>query len=134
MTDLPNAELLMTSFLRQQETVTALLGDNIFTTLPKGFADWPACRVTRFGGNADVDVLLDYPLLQFDIWGGPKITASQAASRIQTALRTRLPWRLDGVGAIGSLLTLGGLRDFPDSTYDPARPRFIFDARVLTRP
>lgn len=134
---LPNAELLVTTFLRTDADVVAVLGDEIYTELPKGHDTWPACRVTRIGGAADNLGVVDEPLVQISVWGGPKLTAERAAATVRAALATRLPVTLPALGALAlgpGDRALGSLRDVPDTTYDPTRPRFILDARLLTRP
>jgi hypothetical protein len=134
---LPDAEVLVTTFLRQDPDVTALVGDEVYSTLPAKQATWPVVRVTRVGGSADPLGIIDFPLVQVDVWGGPKTTAQDIAQAMRTAFATRLPLRL---GDLGTLAlgpgdgALGSLRDLPDETFDPARPRYIFDVRLLTRP
>lgn len=128
---LPNAQVLVTEFLRGDPDVTAIFGDNIFTELPPTHT-WPAARVTRVGGAADsYPVVLDQPLIQIDVWGGPKVLAESAAQTIRAVLATRLP----GAHRTGIVygVTLGSLRDLPDTTFDPARPRYILDISMTTR-
>lgn len=135
MTTLPDAELLVTAFLRQEESVTSQVGDNIFTELPGGFSAWPAVRVVRIGGSpAFQPLVLDQPLVQVDVWGGPKRTAVQVAEAIRSALAERLPFVLPTVGTLGGVERFGSLRYSPDPTYDPARPRWTFEAVLVTRP
>jgi hypothetical protein len=134
---LPNAEQITTAFLRQDSEVVGFLGDNVFTVLPANHDAWPAARVTRIGGTADNLLVIDNPLLQIDVWGGPKLLAEQAANAIREAFAFRLPFQPVGGGllALGpGNNAIGSLRDLPDTTYDPARPRFVLDVRLLTRP
>lgn len=132
---LPDVELLVTTFLRQTTSVTNRVGDNIYTELPAGFSDWPAVRVVRIGGApAFQPLVLDLPLVQFDVWGGPKRTAAKTAEAIRDALCDNLPFAVNNEGLLGKVQRFGALRYAPDTTYDPARPRWIFDAVLVTRP
>ena len=131
---LPDAEVLVTQFLRQTVEVQARLGDNVFTVLPAGFDGWPACRVVRIGGTTDPLAVLDRPIMQVDVWGGPKLTAQEAAATIRAALSQRLPWTHGTAGTLGGVIRMGTLRDVPDTSFDPARPRYIFDVQLVTRP
>lgn len=132
----PNAEMLASQFLRQVPELAPLVGDNVFTELPAGFASWPGVRVTRVGGSPAfaTPLVVDRPLLQFDVWGGPKAVALDIAETIRAALSQRLPWTLAGKGTLGGVIRFGSLRYLPDELYDPARPRYTFDASIVTRP
>lgn len=131
---LPDAELLTTAFLRQDDAVLAKVADEIYTELPARHDTWPAVRVTRIGGApAFQPLVLDEPLLQIDVWGGPKRTALQAAETIRSALSERTPFTLPGTGTL-AVERFGSLRYLPDETYSPARPRWTFDVVLATRP
>lgn len=131
---LPDAELLVTTFLRQDAAVQAVVGDNIYTELPAGFSDWPALRVTRIGGApAFQPLVLDKPLVQFDVWGGPKRPTLKVAETVREALSERTPFHAESIGTL-AVERFGTLRYAPDTKYDPARPRWICDAILVTRP
>ena len=131
---LPNAENLMSSFLRHDPAVLATaLGDNTYTETPRN-PTFPLCRVTRVGGlPEDSNLLLDFPLMQVDVWGGPKTEAEKIAATIRDALSARLPYR-GKAGALLAAVRFGGLRYLPDTDFDPARPRYTFDVEVKNRP
>lgn len=132
---LPNAEALTSKWLRtDREVLASSLSDRTYTELPANHSVWPACRVTRIGGAPDgVDALFDEPLIQFDVWGGPKADAERVAHLIVARLASGLPFRT-GDGCIKAVLRQGTMRYLPDATFDPARPRYIFDAVLLTAP
>lgn len=132
----PNAELLVSTFLRMDPDVQAIFGDEVYTELPVGHDTWPAARITRAGGAPAFaePLVLDEPLIQVDVWGGPKVMAEQGAQTIRAALSTRLPFTVSGKGILGGVTAFGGLRYIPDVTYDPARPRYVFDVSLVTRP
>jgi hypothetical protein len=101
--------------------------------LSKGHDTWPAARVTRIGGVAqDSQALFDKPLIQVDVWGGPKVQAEEIAQLIRERLADGLPFRQDG--CLKAVTRMGGLRYLPDATWDPAKPRYILDVEFLTGP
>jgi hypothetical protein len=92
-------------------------------------------RVQRVGGGPPFPLpVLDHPLVQVDVWGGPKATALKGAEAIRSVLMLRLPYILPGTGTLGPVNQMGSLRYFPDLAFDPAKPRYIFDATFSTRP
>jgi len=133
-----NAELLVSAFFRADPDVLAAQGDATFTVLPSGFKDWPATVVTRVGGTpAFSDPLwIDQPLIQVSCYGGSKSTAYDVAETQRAALaaRDRLPFTVAGVGRLDCVLRFGGIRDVPDPSWDPARPRWIWEFTCQTRP
>lgn len=133
---MPNVEMLISQFLRQDPDVIAIFGDNVYTELPADFANWPAARITRIGGTPPfaMPLVVDKPYVQIDTWGGPKLLARDGAETIRAVLSQRLPWTLQGKGTLGGVILFGALRYMPDITFDPARPRYIFDTQFVTRP
>lgn len=132
---LPNAENLLSAFFRHDQLVLATeIGDRTYTELPKGTRTYPLCRVTRVGGPPeDWSAIMDTPLIQVDVWGGPKSAAQRVAQVMRGALADRLPFTNDE-GRLMCVLRFGGLRYLPDTTEDPARPRYLFDVTLRTRP
>lgn len=130
----PNAQLLVSEWARLDPDILASpIGSSVYTELPAGFKDWPAVRLTRVGGAPpwSQPLVLDEPVIQVDVWGGPKIVAEDCAELFRAAAAARLP----GEHRTGIVyrVSLGALMDLPDTTYDPARPRYIFDMTLLTR-
>lgn len=132
---LPNIQKLLSEFLRGHPEVEALVGERIYTTLPAGHNTWPAVRLTRIGGSAIPPArVMDRPIVQIDCWGGPKAVALDVAETIAQVIAEELPGRhADGYVYGGDSVVFGPLRDMPDTTFDPARPRFVFDVTLLTR-
>jgi hypothetical protein len=131
----PNAENLASKFCRTDPVVTATaLADRTYTELPANLDTWPVCRITRVGGAPDGGARphADRPLLQFEVWGGPKTVAHDIAATIREQLAARSPWR--GLGGTLAVSRWGGLRYIPDVSYDPARPRYLFDVEIIVRP
>lgn len=128
-----NIEKLVSRVVREDAAMQAFLGDRFYTSLPSGVV-FPCGRITRLGGSPDRLPPLDRPWVQLDFWGGPKDVAWSAASEAMTLLTERLPGRhVEGFVYGGIAVQLSMLRYLPDSTYDPAKPRYTFDAYLLTR-
>ena len=132
---LPNAEGLVSEFLRNDAAVIAEVADRVYTSLPAS-PTYPCIRLTRIGGATFLAGMYEFdrPLIQFDIWGGPKATAWRIAETVREALIERLPGRHDkGLVYGGVGVVTGGLRYTPDPTFDPERPRYTLDVELLTR-
>lgn len=132
---LPNIEGLVSAFLRADDDVVAEVSDRVYTSLPKD-PTYPCVRLTRIGGATFMEGLYEFdrPLVQFDVWGGPKATAWRVAETVREAIATRLAGRHeDGLVYGGVSLTTGALRYLPDEVFDPAKPRYTFDVELLTR-
>lgn len=133
---MPDAEELLSGFLRSQAEVTALVADRIYTSLPKEKV-WPLVRLTRIGGSpttapADDALLSDAPVLQVEVWGGPKKIAWLTAETIRAVVADRIV----GVHTPGVVegFAFGTARYLPDESFDPAKPRVLFDLTLHTRP
>lgn len=133
VTLLPNVEAIVSKFLAAQPEVTALLSTRIYTALPKDVG-YPAARVTQF----DDLKITQRPLwvargsLQIEVWGGTKAQAYTAAATAQAVIAERI----EGVHADGVVtgVTFGAMRDFPDDTFSPAKPRWIFTVFPTVHP
>lgn len=138
----PNVEALMVQFLRDQPEVAAIVGDRIYTEIPPK-AEFPLVSVHVFyerpvGGSTPL--WLTAHDVQVDAYGGPKATAWRLAETCRAALTSRMQGRLEyGTGAntvAGTVTDVqpAGLRDMPDDSYTPARPRFLFTATTYVHP
>lgn len=137
VTLLPDVEQITSAYLRSNADVTALVGQNVYTVLPaEPVANnlFPLVLLTQFN-----DSLLAPPMpyfvssrIQFSCYGGPKKLAWQVATTIRVLLLT------DFIGAhSGGVVTVtdaSGLQDLPDASFDPPKPRWIFDATITARP
>jgi hypothetical protein len=133
---LPNAASLISQALRATPEVAALIGDRVYTEIPKD-PTWPLIRVTRFGGVpvTTTPLWLDEARIQIDCWGGTKWQAWQAAETARAALTT-LPGvhTVAGQRAVVTGITLGSFAEDADPSYTPARPRCRFDVTVHLHP
>lgn len=128
----PNVEALVSAFLREQTEVIALLGDRVYTSLPKN-PEWPAARVVVIDeAPAGSPLWLVGAVIQVDAWGGTKADAWRIANTCRAAIDRRL------VGAhpegVVTGVTLGGLLDEPDEDFTPAKPRWLFTSTVHAHP
>jgi hypothetical protein len=134
---LPNAEMLLSQFYRADPDVLAIQGDDTYTELPSRFTGWPATKITRVGGAPPFTdpLVIDRPLMQVEVYGGPKSLAADVAETQRAALVAvgRLPFVALGVGELSTVVRFGTLRYVPDPTWDPARPRYIYDLVLQTR-
>lgn len=130
---LVDAERLLSAWLRDQDEITALVADRVYTAIPAS-PTWPLVRLTRIGGAPVFSrpLHLDRALIQFDVFGGPKVIAWEIAETCRAAL-SDLPNEPTGLGVITGIQFLSFLY-VPDTTYTPARPRYVFDAAVYTHP
>jgi hypothetical protein len=135
---LPDVEVLLSEFLRNQPEVTALVTDHVYTEIPKAPAGedtrWPLVRLSRYGGTpvTSIPLWLDQALVQVDVFGGSK----RLANRIAETCRAVLDLRLIGVHAAGVVtgVRTSGFGYHPDATYTPAKPRYLFTATVTLHP
>lgn len=128
---LPDAERMVSAYLRDQADLTALVADRVYTAVPANPV-FPLVRLTRTGGAPPTELYwIDNPMIQFDIWGGTKAQARQVAETVRA-----LVYRLRGVqgDTVVSMVKGGGLQYLPDDTYEPARPRYLFTVTIATHP
>lgn len=145
---MPDMELILSGWLKDQTEVTAILGTRIVTEWGKR-QEWPALRITEIGGS--VPDAFTYSaltvLVQFDILGGAKKTARDAALAVHSVLAAQVPCRMT-VGEATAMVhnvDLGGLRSGsdrrpgPDASVDgdarpAAKPLVSFDATFRVTP
>lgn len=133
---MPDAERLLSAFLRLQPEVVDLVAQRVYTVLPDT-KEWPLVRLQRIGGTSegtpnDDALLRDVPAVQVDVYGGAKALAWQVADTVRAAIQERAR----GAHPTGWVerVTLGAARYVPDPTFDPARPRVVFDVTMYLRP
>lgn len=136
MTDLwipPNMEALVSAFLRDQAELTDLVGDRIYTAIPKD-ATYPLVRVVQL-----LDTPAGAPLyavgyeMQVEAFGGSKAEAWRIASTARALIDVRLLGDYPGFGVVNGT-TPGALLDLPDEDHKPAKPRWLFSSTIYGRP
>lgn len=132
----PDAERIVSAWLRDQAEITALVEQRVYTALPEG-PTFPLLRITRIGGApiSSQPLHLDAATIQFDAYGGPKKTALTIAETVRELLSTedfRVAHEIDGdpVGTV-TAVQWGILAYVPDDLYTPAQPRYVFDASIF---
>lgn len=130
---IPDAEALLSSFLRAQGDIEALVGERVYTAVPKD-PTFPLLLVHRVSGSpvGSRPLHLDAPLLQLDAYGGTK---KAAQTLIETA-RSVIARSLEGVHAEGVVtgVSFGPMSWLPDGDYSPAKPRYVVDVTAFVHP
>lgn len=123
---------LVTTFLREDPDVAALLGPRVYTVLPREKV-FPLCRVTRWGGTfTDSSVWLDQAELQLDVWADDQAQISDTARCLVEALTMRLPGsRPGGVVTASRITTIAA--DL-DPEYEPVKHRARLGLSVHVHP
>ena len=129
-----DAEALVSAHLRAASSVTALVGDRVYTAIPKR-AEYPLVRLWRIGGGPTASPpVLDAARIQVDVYGGSKAQARELAATVLGELEANLVGVQAGGESTVTATRAGTLRFQPDTTYDPPKPRYIVDVQVYTRP
>lgn len=126
---LPDCEALVSAYLRGHEDITALVGDRVYTRIPRT-ADWPLIRLWRVGGGPvyNSPLFLDKSLIQIDAFGG---STSQARTLGATAMAVlaKMPGAVPNITSV----EFGAFASDEDDAFDPPKPRYRFDVSVSAR-
>lgn len=132
---MPNWEALVVEFFQAQPELDPLVGDRIYTAIPKG-ATYPLVRVTQITDEK----ITSEPLwianvsIQVEAYGGTKATASAIARLCEGLLAARIRGTHTSRDAVVNGFTGGGMQDIPDDEYEPAKPRFLFSCTITGHP
>ena len=126
----PDAERIVSAFLREQPRMQALVGDRIYTAFPAKAGSGALLLIQRVGGLPPLSVpfVVDSAELQLDAYGGPKAAAHELARTAQAEL-VALQGQVRPEGVV-SAIALGVMSWQPDEAYDPPRPRYLVDVTV----
>lgn len=132
---LVDVEALVSAYLRAQSELTALVGQRVYTALPKDVT-FPCVRLVRIGGAPVMSrpLYVDAARLQVDVFGGSKATAFDTIDVVREELAKMVdedPVQPEGV-VCG--VKFGPLAYLPDESYEPAKPRYTQDVVVTVRP
>jgi hypothetical protein len=126
---------LVADALRTDPELSSLIGDRVYTVLPKD-KEFPLLRVVRWGGRPDTRipglVWLDRADLQIDAWAVRQLQVSDVARCCVRALVERLPGRRPGGVVTDSSVTNFATELDPDFT--PALHRARLSVRVTAHP
>jgi len=130
---LPDAEQLVSAYLRANARIAALVQDRVYTVFPQDAGPAPLLLVQRVGGEPPFSqpLVLDIAQLQVDAYGGPK-KAAYTLSATARAVLTELEGQARPEGVVPSV-RFGSSSYLADETFTPPRPRFIFDVAVAVR-
>jgi len=136
VSDWPDLEGGMRTWLRADVALTALVGNRVFFGVPRGAVDatFPLVTIQRVGGGQDSsEVPIDLALIQVDAWGTVADKGGKAVAwAVVNALRSRLETMRDrtalatGIDAFGAEVV--GVVWAPDSADD--RPRYTLTVEV----
>lgn len=132
-----DVEAMVSTFLREQPEVTALVGDRVYTDLPHD-RTYPLVLLTRIGGGYVISrpLWLINATIQLDTFGGTHKQAFKVAEACLSTMAARMVCqRPEGccTGVVVDDITYNPEIDFLDST-GHSRPRFTAVASVLAHP
>lgn len=130
---LPDAEQLLSGFLRDQDEIADIVAERVYTAIPKS-AVFPLLLVRRITGAPRLSrpLHLDQAGLQLDAYGGSKKTAH---TLIETA-RAVIAARIIGTHDFGVVTSyaFGPMSWLPDPAETPARARYVADVDLFIHP
>jgi hypothetical protein len=131
---LPNMEAVLSQFYRDQPEVEALVGDRVYTAIPKGAGGAPLVRVTLIGDEKVTSrpLWIARFVIQTEAYGGTKAQAHELARTLEGVLHARAIGVQDLAVIVG--VDGGAMIDLPDEEYEPARPRFLFTSTITAHP
>jgi hypothetical protein len=125
-----DVERLLVTWALEVDDITDIFGDRIYTEVPGRDPEWPLLRFQRItGGPVDARGFLDSPLVQIDVWGGPKATARLGIETVRAHIGQSLPGYTDDDATV-TATSLGSLGWLPDDDFEPPRPRYSADVRI----
>lgn len=129
---LPDIEKIVIQWALNTAELDALFANRIYGAVPAN-PTFPLARITRIGGLPTSRLLwLDNALLQVDVWGGPKSTTRLCAETLRAHAAAELAGQHDD--GMLTAVAVGGMTWLPDTSYDPAKPRYTFDLSVTFHP
>lgn len=134
---IPDAEALVVAYLRTDDEIEAIVGDRIATRHPDSRAE-PWIKVSLIADPVVTPDSSDHFIeahLQLDCYGGAsKATSEDEAVLLRRLVRAALTQMnlSSHDGAVVTCVEFGGTgsQNLPDTSFEPARPRYILDAFV----
>lgn len=135
LTLLPDAEQVLSAWLREQPELVAILGDRVYTAFPAKSGEGALAVIRRYGGEPPVarPLVLDEALLQVDCYAAESSGGKAQAYDVAAVIRALCSERTTGANGNPSV-RVGALRYVPDETFKPPRPRYVCDLTVFVRP
>lgn len=132
---IPSCEQILSAWLRDQSTITSIVGDHVYTTTPNEPKEkMPMIRLTRIGGEPPMSrpLHIDRATIQVDCFGGSKYTSETLAHTARGLICDSFPGTRDD--AVICNVMPRGLSYSPDETYSPPVPRYMFDVEITLHP
>lgn len=127
---LPDAERVVTTFLRAQSEVTSLVSTRVWTEISSN-PTIPFLRVRRVSGAPafNYPLYLDQPLIQIEGYASNKATARAVTETARACLAARLVGT-QAAGGVVAKVSFGAMSWLPDEDFTPPQPRYIADVTV----
>lgn len=131
---LPDAEALLSQFLRAQDEIVEQIADRVYTVMPER-PTWPLLRLFRVGGAPRLSrpLVIDQPLLQLEAYGGTKKQAHDLIELVRSLIAARIEGVHDDVANVSGF-GFGNLSWLPDNSYTPSRARYVADVELTVKP
>lgn len=140
---LPDAELLVRTFLVGRSAITDIVGvdergeGRVYTVIPNPAPTGPFLRLIRAAGPATSRRNIDRPLIQLDAYGGTKAQARNLVATVAAELEALEGATVAGVAGYCQGVDPGSERYIPDPDLQTergrARERYILDVALVTR-
>lgn len=132
-----DVERLTSAWLRARPTVAAEVDERVYTELPAE-KTFPLVRLTLIDERAvhSRPLWLTSSLIQFDVYGGPKVQAREITDLIRGLLADEFTGD-HSIGDTAGVVTgvkFGTMSYLPDTDLNPTRPRYRFDVEIFTHP
>lgn len=131
---LPDAEALLSQFLRDQDEIDEAINKRVYTAIPAK-PTWPLVIITRVAGAPILSrpLVLDNPTIQIDAYGGSKKDAHDLIELVRRIIAVRIQGVHEDLGNVTGY-QFGSMSYLPDDSYAPSRPRYVADVQLFTKP
>lgn len=127
---LPDAERLVTTYLRNVPAISAYVGSRVTTELPSAPV-YPAVTVARVGGVPSLAGYLDEATLDIACWGTTKVQAEELARTVEAAMLIIVGTYALGVVTDSRQMGIGLRWDVDEAT---DRPRYLMTWSLYVHP
>lgn len=130
---IPDAERLLSGFLRREPRISALVAERVYTVFPAQAGPDPLVLLTRVGGAPPLSMplVVDEAQVQVSCYGGTRQQANELGATCRAAL-CKLEGTVQPEGVVAGV-RFAMWRSLDDEVFSPPRPRIIFDVYVTLR-
>jgi hypothetical protein len=131
---MPSIEAVVSSGLRADPQIAAIVEDRVFTVLPNN-QEFPLLLITRLGGEhitlPPPPLWVEDAFIQWDCYADTKYVASLLMETVRAVL---VSW----IGTVrGDAVVInfqpGSIIWLPDDSYAPVKPRYVIDGTLTYR-